>query len=201
MNPTTPPPLPQTRGWSNRHNKLIVCLALIPAFVIGVLFVLRIFGLIQPFSVPTEGMSPAISVGDHVMMEGVTYLAREPHRGDIIVFRTDDIASLPQSQICVKRVAGEPGDHLRISAGQLYINDKHVALSNAVGEIAYNLPPGIGTQAAKTDLTVPEGYYFVLGDNSTNSLDSRFWGCLPRANVKGRILFCYWPPDRVGGVK
>jgi len=70
-----------------------------------------------------------------------------------------------------------------------------------VGEIAYNLPPGMGTQAAKTDVTVPNGYYFVLGDNSTNSFDSRFLGCVPRANVKGRIVFCYWPPKRVGGVK
>jgi len=76
-----------------------------------------------------------------------------------------------------------------------------VVLSNAVGEIVYNLPHGMGTGAAKTDLTVPDGCYFVLGDNSTNSFDSRFWGCVPRANVKGRIAFCYWPPNRVGGVK
>jgi signal peptidase I len=48
---------------------------------------------------------------------------------------------------------------------------------------------------------VPAGRYFVLGDNSTNSLDSRFWGTLPRENIKGRIFFCFWPPARMGAVK
>jgi signal peptidase I len=164
-----------------------------PASVIVALIALRILGLVHPFFVPTGAMTPAVAAGDHVMMEGMTFLAREPRRADIVVFRTDGIASLPPAQFYVMRVAGEPGDHLRISEGKLLINDKYVALSNALGEIVCALP--------KTELTVPDGSYFVLGDNSTNSLDSRYWGSVPRQNIIGRISFCYWPPYRVGGVR
>jgi signal peptidase I len=143
-------------------------------------------------------MTPAVAAGDHVMMEGVTFLSREPRRGDIIVYKTDGIAALPPAQIYLKRVAGEPGDQLRIAAGKLFINDNQVSLSNAVGEIVYDLTPGLMTN---TDVTVPSGCYFVLGDNSTNSFDSRFWGSVPRENIIGRIAFCYWPAGRIGEVK
>jgi signal peptidase I len=134
-------------------------------------------------------------------MEGVTFLSRQPRRGDIVVFKTDGIASLPSATIYLKRVAGEPGDHVQISGSKLFINEKQVSLSNAVGEIAYDLPPHVETLSPKTDVTVPSGCYFVLGDNSTNSLDSRFWGSVPRGNIIGRVSFCYWPPQRIGGVK
>jgi signal peptidase I len=83
----------------------------------------------------------------------------------------------------------------------LFINDRQVSLSNAVGEIAYDLPPHSEMFSLQTNVTVPSGCYFVLGDNSTNSSDSRFWGSVPRASIIGRVSFCYWPPRRFGGVK
>src|SRR2546422_10131999 len=133
MSASTPPPLPRPqRARLDIRSKLLIGLAIPPAVLVGALTVLRIFGLVRPFSVPTGGMTPAVSPGDHVMMEGVTFLARKPRRGDVVVFKTDGIASLPSAQIYVKRVAGEPGDQLRISDGKLYINGRHVALSNAI---------------------------------------------------------------------
>ncbi len=146
-------------------------------------------------------MTPAVAVGDHVMMEGMTFLARKPRLGDIVVFKTEGIASLPTGQFYIKRIAGEPGDHVRIAEGKLFINDKQVALSNFRGEIIYDLPPVNAMFTATTNLTVPDGRFFVLGDNATNSFDSRFWGSVPRENIAGRILFCYWPPQRFGSVK
>jgi signal peptidase I len=146
-------------------------------------------------------MRPAVSAGDHIMMERISYLTREPRRGDIVVFKTDGIASLPAAEIYLKRVAGEPGEHVQITAGKLFVNEKQVSLSNAVGQIGYDPPPMPGNFAPQTDLTVPTGCYFVLGDNSTNSFDSRFWGSVPRANIIGRVSFCYWPPGRLGRVK
>jgi signal peptidase I len=146
-------------------------------------------------------MTPTVSPGDHVLMEGLTFLARKPRRGDVAVFKTDGIARLPAATIYVKRIVGEPGDRLRISDGKLYINDKHVALSNAAGEIAYPLPVGAESMASQTDVTVPDGQYYVLGDNSSNSSDSRFWGCVPAKNIMGRIAFCYWPPRKAGVVR
>ena len=163
------------------------------------MIVLRLLDLIRPFSVPTGGMTPAVSPGDHVVMEGLTFLARKPCRGDIVVFRTDGMADLPPKTIFVKRVAGQPGDRLRLADGKLFINDQQVSLSNSTGEIVYRLPSG--PPYATTEATVPDGCYFVLGDNSTNSFDSRFWGSVPRENIIGRMCLCYWPPKRMGIVE
>ncbi len=146
-------------------------------------------------------MAPTITSGDHVIMEGFTFLARKPRRGDVAVFKSDGIAQLLPATLYVKRVAGEPGDRLRIVDGKLYINDQHVALSNAVGEIEYFPPAGLEKMAPQTNVTVPAGQYYVLGDNSTNSSDSRFWGFVPAKHIMGRIAFCYWPLNRVGGVR
>ena len=192
---------PAQRISLSRRSKLVIGVALVPAFFVGTLIVLRLLGLLRSFSVPTGAMTPAVSAGDHVIMEGMTFLARKPHRGDIVVFRTDGIDSLPSATLYIKRVAGEPGDHLQISEGKLFVNDKRVAVSNAMGEIIYDMPPHNEMFSATTNVIVPDRCYFVLGDNSTNSLDSRFWGSVPQKNIIGRILFCYWPPERVGGVK
>lgn len=108
---------------------------------------------------------------------------------------------LPPATFYVERVAGEPGDRVCISEGKLFVNNKHALLSNSVGQIVYDLPPQVALFPPTTELTVPNGCYFVLGDNSTNSFDSRFWGSVPRKNIIGRISFCYWPPQRAGKVK
>ena len=202
MNSPTAPPLVQTqRRRQDWHTKLLLGLALAVGIPVGALMILRLTGLVHPFSVPTGAMAPAISPGDHILMEGMSYLRHNPRRGDNVVFQTDGIASLPPAQIHVKRVAGLPGDHLRISDGHLFVNDKPVNLSNACGEILYFLPPGSPNFSPQTNVIVPNGSYFVLGDNSTNSFDSRFWGSVPRANILGRVSLCYWPPRRAGKIK
>jgi len=154
-------------------------------------------------SMTAGSMAPTISAGDRVFAEGFTFLFREPRRGDIVTFRTDDLseALAPSGQIWVKRVVGEPGDHLRISDGKLFINGKQVSIRNKAGEITFELPTGTATFARHSDITVPSGCYFVTGDNSTNSLDSRFFGSLPRRNIIGRVSSCYWPPQRMGSIK
>jgi signal peptidase I len=196
----TPPLITRPQIPLSRRNKVIIGLASLPAFFVGALILLRLCNLIRPFSVPTGAMIPAVSPGDHILMEGLTFLFGQPHRGDIVVFRTAGIESLPQDQIYVERVAGEPGDHVRISDGKLFINEKPVSLSNAFGEIVYSLP-WAAEKSAKTDVTVPKDCYFVLGDNSTNSFDSRYWGSVPRGNIIGRVAYCYFPPQRRGRVQ
>jgi signal peptidase I len=150
---------------------------------------------------PTSSTTPAVSAGDHIFMEGASFLFRQPHLGEVIVFKTDGITPLPPQQFYVKRVAGRPGEHVRLADGKLFVNEKQVSLSNAFGEIVCDLPKGPGGVAPYTDLTVPADSYFVLGDNSTNSLDSRYWGGVPRKNIIGRVWFCYWPQQRAGKVK
>jgi signal peptidase I len=163
---------------------------------------LRATGLVRPFRVPTAGMSPAISPGDHVMMEGLTFLSRQPRRGDIIVFKTDGLPEVPAGEIYVQRVVGEPGDRIRLSGGTLSINGTNVVISNAAGEIQYANLSSAQYLVSSNDVTiVPANCYFVMGDNSSNSLDSRFWGFLPADNILGRARFCYFPPGRMGTIK
>jgi signal peptidase I len=171
--PDKPPPFPSPRPPQTTmglRTRLVVRSALVLAFFVGVFIVLRVCGLVRAFFVPTGAMTPAVSAGDHIMMENFSYLTRQPRRGDIILFKTDGIARLPLAQVYVKRVAGEPGERVRISGGKLFVNDKQVSLSNAVGEIAYDLPPAFATASTQNEVTVPNRSYFVLGDNSTNSL-------------------------------
>ncbi len=203
VNSVSPQPLMNCqRTRLGRGAKLLIGLAFMPAVVTAVLILLRLLGLIIPFSVPTEAMAPAVSAGDHVLMEGFTFWVRTPRRGDIVVFKTDGIAStLPRSMYFLMRIAGEPGEHLRILGGELYVNEKAVALSNALGEITYLLPQGAESFVPRTNVTLLDEEYFLLGDNSANSMDSRFWGCLPRRNIRGRVVACYWPLERAGGVK
>lgn len=78
-------------------RRFFVGFAVIAGVLGSTLFLLRITGLVRPFSVPTGAMTPAVSSGDHVVMEGVTFLTRKPRRGDIVVFKTDGIAGLPSN--------------------------------------------------------------------------------------------------------
>jgi signal peptidase I len=139
-------------------------------------------------------------------MEDITYLFRQPHRGDVVVFKTHGIEKLPDNTRYVKRVVGTPGEHVLLAGGQLFINNQLTVISNDFGGITYLMPiyPKMYVPVQpdlQTNLTVPDACYFVVGDSATNSFDSRSFGSVPRQNITGRICFCYWPPQRIGLVK
>jgi signal peptidase I len=203
MNTSVPLPLSQAhRATKDRRSRVLIGLAVVAGICIIAIITLRAIGLIRPFSAPTGAMAPAIGRGDHIIMEGFTFLARRPRRGDIVVFKSDGIALLPPAANFIMRVVGSPGDRLRLSNDQLYVNETPVVLSNAAGKIHYVFLPGTKYLASSNDIViVPEKNFFVLADSSANSLDSRFWGFVPANNIIGRIYFRYWPPQRLGPVR
>jgi signal peptidase I len=185
--------------------KVVIALGIIFILLAAGLVALRLAGLVRPFYVPAEGMSPTISAGDHILMEAITYLNRIPGNGDVVVFTTDGITDgwLPKDQYYIKRIAGSPRDSLQVIDGKLFVNGRHVALTNGNGDtVVYGAIPGARYLSSSNDtVTVPDHCYFVIGDNATNSLDSRWWGFLRARSIKGRVVFCYWPPGKIGMVQ
>ncbi len=146
----------------------------------------------------------AIDTGDQVFVDKCSYNFVKPHNGDVFVFRTNGIPAIRPDPIAgppfyIKRLAGLPGDQLRIDPPFLYINGKK---SEGYGfeRVMSARPPYRGYALGQTYLskpdqtyTVPRDGYFAMGDNSYNSFDSRYWGPVPVENLVGRGLFVYWP--------
>jgi signal peptidase I len=170
--------------------------------VVAVLFFVWAFGLVRPLHVTAGSMSPAIHPGDNVLVEKITFFARSPRRGDIVVFRAMGMPPFEDGILYPKRVVGLPGDHLRLAEGKLFVNEAPQTFTNRDGEIHYVSLPGSKYLVSGDEMVVvPTGHYFVLGDNTAKSLDSRFAGFLPSDNIVGRIWFCYWPHGHVGSVR
>jgi signal peptidase I len=142
----------------------------------------------------------AVDTGDQVFVDKFSYNFVKPHRGDVFVFRTSNIPGIPdQTQFYIKRLAGLPGDRLRIDPPFLYIDGKK-AEGHGFARVMEAKPPYRGYGPGHDYLadpnrsfTVPTNSYFALGDNSYNSYDSRYWGPVPEENLVGRGLFVYWP--------
>jgi signal peptidase I len=206
MTSSTPPPLPPTSPIASQRRGRIVTVLMLGlsggvGLVVVALVVLRLCGLVIPFSVPSASMSPAIEPGDHIIMEGATYLGRKPARGDIVVFKSDGLSdpTFRPGETHVKRLVGIPGDQLRLADGILYVNGQPMAFHNRAGDIHYvHFSQARFLANDSQTVTVPEGCYFVLGDRSQYSADSRLWGFLPKTSVRGRATFCYWPIQRMG---
>lgn len=185
----------------NRSQKFLIGLTVILIVLCAVFITLGSFGLLRLFDIPTVGMAPAIVPGDCVLMEGFTFLKRNPRHGDVVVFKTDDIPGVKSGIIFLKRIAGEPGENLKVSEGKLYVDDKQTSLKNVQGEIDYGQQPQDVRYSLDAGVSVPADSYFVLGDLSKNTFDSRYFGSVPAKNILGRVWFRYWPPQRIGLVK
>ena len=148
-----------------------------------------------------------ISQGDHKMVNKFIYLFKSPNRGDIIIFSMINIlseAELPQKTIdrFSKRIIGLPGDKIFIKDNMIYIKENNkdefipiVKLDQKFKKlyskgITYS---AVGLLKNKQIITVPENAYFVLGDNTSISYDSRYWGFVPRENIIGRAEYIVWP--------
>ena len=166
----------------------------------------------KPYLIPSESMLPTLEVGERVVVDRVSYRFASPEPGDIVVFRPpagaeepglrdcvvprqpDQACPLPWTQPAVgapyiKRIVAGPGDRVSIEGGR--------AIVNGEPDEAPAIPcPGQAECELPREITIPEGHYFVLGDNRGASLDSRAWGPLPREWIIGKARLSYWPPRR-----
>ena len=176
-----------------------IVIALILALVIRTLFV-------QAFKIPTGSMRTTLLEGDRILVNKLRYGPKvplmnrripgftHPKRGDVVVF----VYPEDPKRDFIKRLIGVGGETVEIRDGKILINGRTVEDSPIRNIYYYNQSP-YGATGKK--VTVPEGFYFVLGDNSGSSRDSRFWGFVPEANIIGRAELIYWPPNRVRTIK
>ncbi|MFA5005018.1 MAG: signal peptidase I [Candidatus Omnitrophota bacterium] len=177
--------------------------SIIIAFLLAM--VIRAF-LVQAFRIPTGSMRMTLIEGDLILVNKLIYGAKvpftkfnlpafqQPKRGDVIVF----IYPEDTKKDFIKRLVGLPGDKVEIRGGSIYINDK-LAAEPVFNQIYYYNRGDFALEGKP--ITVPEDSYFVLGDNSASSKDSRFWGFVPKRNLLGKALIIYWPPQRIRMIK
>jgi signal peptidase I len=136
-------------------------------------------GLVGRYRIDGNSMNPTLLNGEYLIISNFAYQLDEPERGDIIVFRH------PRSDLnLIKRVIGVPGDTIEVQGGVVMVN------GTPLDEPYIQAPP-----TYSSSWVVPEGQFFVLGDNRNNSSDSHAWGFLPEENILGKALLVYWPPS------
>ncbi len=146
--------------------------------------VIRLF-LFEPFIIPSESMYPALQINDRLMVNKLSYRMGEPDRGDVIVFKYP----MDPNRDFVKRLIAVGGETIEIRDSVLFINDRPVPEEY--------LPEGLEF-GDYGPVKVPEGTYFMMGDNRNSSDDSRSWGMMPEENIIGKAVFIYWPMNRIG---
>jgi signal peptidase I len=147
-----------------------------------------------------------VHAGDHLFVDRFTYNFRKPAHGDLVVFSTTGIQypQIAPGFLWVKRIVGIPGDTVSIHAPNVLINGKILdeppifkeIASGANGYSGYTNAQLLATDKDKIVLGKDE--YLVFGDNSQNSLDGRYFGAIKRSNIKGKVVWIYWPFERKG---
>ena len=172
--------------------------------IVLALFIRTFF--IQAFKIPSGSMKPTLQEGDKIMVNKLLYGPkipftdirlpglREPRRGDIAVF----VYPVDKRDF-IKRLIAVGGETVEISDGNILIDGEPVADIPEMSKIYYYNRGKYGRHGAS--IKVPEGNYFVLGDNSNSSQDSRYWGFVPEENMIGRAMFIWWPPWRIQTLK
>ncbi len=161
------------------------------ALVIAVVLALFIITFIaQSFLVQGSSMVPTLQDGERLLVDKLTWRFREPKRGEVVVFKYPS----DTRRKFIKRIIGVPGDQVLIKQGYVYVNGEKL-------EESYINGPTFGAIYRDSGpVEVPQGRYFVLGDNRTNSDDSRYEdvGLVERKLLVGRALFRYWPLTEIG---
>jgi signal peptidase I len=227
--PAPPAPEDDAPSAPAKRNPILRFLGELPGLILMalVLAILIKTFIVQAFFIPSQSMETTLLKDDRVLVSKIPYyLGGEPERGDVIVFEEPDPANRedvdrgvvggafhwltqkigveqPDNPDYIKRVIGLPGDKINVRDGLVYVNGNQ--LDEPYLDQPTKWPDGLGP------VTVPDGALFVMGDNRSDSLDSRFGlgvqdpsqgnvGFIPIDAVVGKAFVIVWPPDRMGGI-
>jgi signal peptidase I len=185
------PPEPPTRSSRWLREGIIV---VVVAVLVAVL--LRTF-VVQTFYIPSGSMEPTLQIGDRILVNKLSYDLHSVGRGDIVVFGRPPAENCggPEVNDLVKRVIGLPGNVLSLSGGYVYVDGKRLDeswLPQSEQGITTAGPAGTGYNLSHP-YRVPANDYFVMGDNRTDSCDSRYWGPIPGSLIVGKVAMRVWP--------
>jgi len=181
--------------------------SIVIAFILA-MFIRSFF--FQAFKIPSGSMKPTLLVGDRLLVNKLHYGAKipftknlvgyrlpgfsKPQRGDVVVF----VFPEDPSRDFIKRLIAFEGETVEIKYGDVYIDGERIEDPVIRNKFYYNYGPN--AQEGKR-IVVPDGHYFVLGDNSASSHDSRYWGFVPKKYLIGKAEIIFWPPQRIRFIK
>jgi signal peptidase I len=205
------PPEPERRSWNPvdrmtaglpRSWRIAIDWVVTIAGAIAIVLAIKAW-VVNPYRIPSSSMEPTLHCArpgsgclarfsDRVLANRFIYHFHSPRRGDIIVFKTPELAKMRcgAGGTFVKRLIALPGETFEERNGYVYINGKRLNEPYVKGDRR-------DTRSEKKR-RIPPGKYFMMGDNRVQSCDSREWGSVPRGNIIGKVFSVYWPPNRIG---
>ena len=212
----TPPPAPKPRRHSRNPVdrltrglpdpiRVVVDWVVTIAGAVAIVLLVKAF-VVNPYRIPSSSMEPTLHCAqpasgcearfsDRVLANRFIYHLRDPERGEIVVFETPDAARLKcgAGGTFVKRIIGLPGETVEV---RLERGDGYVFVNGRKLDEPY-IDQGRRSREGFGPVKVPDSAYFMMGDNRTQSCDSREWGSVPRDNLVGKVFATYWPPNRI----
>ena len=196
----------------------LIELVVIVALALGLALAIQAW-IVKPYQIPSGSMEPTLDIGQRVLVNRFIYHFHEPKAGDIVVFHPPEGAEsasecgvlvkkmqpLETGEPCPKPTAGESSQTfikriVAVGGDTLSIKDGHPVVNGVEkADEPYTRPCGSSSvcNLPKT-ITIPKGYFFMMGDNRGASDDSRYWGPVPKAWIVGEAFATYWPLDRIG---
>ena len=179
---------------STTHRGIIAALRIIGsiALVVALFVLLRTF-VFQAYAIPSGSMEQTIMTGDMVFSEKISYHFGDPQQGDIITFEDPEIPS----RILIKRVIATEGQTVDLQNGHVVVDGEvlNESYTNGLPSYPLNTAPGV---IINYPYTLGEGELWVMGDNRTNSADSRYFGPIQTSAITGKAFFTYWPLTSIG---
>lgn len=160
----------------------------------GVIVIVSYVFLFQANKVKGQSMEPTYHDGEQIFTDKISYHFNQPKRGDVVVFRSP----VNINDDYIKRIIGLPGEQIKINSGHVFINSQLLNEIEYLDSSVYTGPESFLRE--NQEVTIPEGTYFVMGDNRQHSRDSRDFGPVVPKEFVGKVFFRYWPTNRFGKI-